>query len=125
MVHLTSEAFKSVGVQAGKVLELVTEVAVASGEQNHGIVQISKAVTSMEQITQSNAARADESANEANRLSRQAKHLNDAVNTVSTLMRGADSGHPLGLDAPPPKAAKSEDHRPAASAGANKALPME
>jgi len=123
MVHVTSEAFKSVDAQAGKVLELVTEVAVASGEQSHGIGQISTAVASMEQVTQSNAARADESANEAHRLSRQAGHLNDAVNTVSALMRGADSGHhALGLAAP--KAAKSENHHPAAPAGANKALPM-
>jgi len=118
MVHVTSEAFKSVDAQAGKVLELVKEVAVASGEQSHGIGQISKAVAAMEQVTQANAARADESATEAHRLSRQAGHLNDAVNTVSTLMRGTDSGHHT-LSLAAPKNAKSEG-----AASANKALPM-
>jgi methyl-accepting chemotaxis protein len=92
MARATYDAFESVGGQADKVHELVAEVAVASGEQSHGIGQITKAVAEMERVTNSNAAAADESAGESRRLSRQAGHLSTAVNKIAALMRGADGG---------------------------------
>jgi len=111
MVNATSESFKAVGIQAGQVHGLVTEVAEASGEQSGGIEQISTAVSEMDRVTQSNAAMADESAGEARRLSRQAEHLNNAVGKIVTLMHGdegggrsAGSSRTLSLAAPlPPK----------------------
>jgi len=123
MVHATSEAFKSVGAQAGEVTGLVSEVAEASGEQSRGIEQISQAVTEMDRVTQSNAARADESAGEAHRLSRQAEHLSAAVNKVVALMHGAQAVG-LGQEAPRLAAPPKPPALGGAPEPAPKALPM-
>ncbi len=45
-----------------KASGLVSEIAVASKEQAQGIEQVATAVTQMNQVTQSNAANAEESA---------------------------------------------------------------
>ena len=51
-----------INTQAQKVSELLDEVAAASQEQAQGINQINKAITQMEQVVQSNASTAEESA---------------------------------------------------------------
>jgi methyl-accepting chemotaxis protein len=130
MAHSTYDAFESVGGQADKVHELVAEVAVASGEQSHGIGQITKAVAEMERVTHSNAIAADESAGESRRLSRQAGHLSTAVNKIVTLMHGADGGgtgdsnHTPRLTAPPPPLEGRPPAAPAATASNSRALPV-
>jgi methyl-accepting chemotaxis protein len=117
MVGDTAESFKIVEEHAGKVAGLLSEVAAASKEQSQGIVQISAAVTKMEEVTVSNATKADDSANEADRLSRQSGYLSTAVQDIVTLVRGADGQAPAGQSRPaaPPQKKKS---------AAVKALPM-
>jgi methyl-accepting chemotaxis protein len=94
MVHSTSEAFKAVSAHAGKVLELVAEVAAASGEQSQGIDQITKAVVEMDKVTQSNAATSEESSSAATELSAQAGSLLGVVKEINALVYGTSEQKP-------------------------------
>ena len=62
MVNDTDQAFTEVQGSAGKVGELVSEIAQASKEQAQGIEQINRAMSEMDQVIQSVAANAEESA---------------------------------------------------------------
>lgn len=72
----------------GKTSELVGEIAAASGEQSQGIGQVNMAVTQMDQLTQSNAAGAEEAASAAEELSRQAVQMNEMVGELIMLVDG-------------------------------------
>jgi methyl-accepting chemotaxis protein len=76
---------------AGKVKTLVDEVEASSKEQAQGIDQISKAVAQMDQVTQKNAANAEESASASEELNAQSQTLMAVVNQLRELV-GADSG---------------------------------
>ena len=75
-----------------KVNGLITEVTVASNQQNQGIEEINSAVGQLDQVTQSNAAGAEESASAGEELSAQAADLSTMVEGLVTLIEG-DSGH--------------------------------
>jgi len=60
LVAVTNDAFGSVISSAKKVQELMEEIAAASKEQSDGIHQINSAVADMNQVTQQNAANAEE-----------------------------------------------------------------
>ncbi len=57
---MTNDAFGSVIGSSKKVQELMEEIAAASREQSDGIHQINRAVADMNQVTQQNAANAQE-----------------------------------------------------------------
>ncbi len=75
-----------------KVNDLVAEIAAASNEQAQGIDQINTAVGQMDQVTQSNAANAEESASAAEELSSQAEELNGMVGQLQAMV-GNSSGN--------------------------------
>ncbi|MEN6624715.1 MAG: methyl-accepting chemotaxis protein [Candidatus Sumerlaeia bacterium] len=75
------------GIQ--KVTQLNSEVSAASDEQTQGIDQINTAVAQLDKVTQSNAANAEESASAAEELSAQAREMNDMVNMLVSIVRGA------------------------------------
>jgi len=82
-VKITEEVAKSLSQivdRAGKVGDLIAEIAAASGEQAQGIEQVNTAVASMNQVTQQNAANAEESASASEQLSSQAAELANMVN---------------------------------------------
>jgi methyl-accepting chemotaxis protein len=60
LVGVTNGAFKQVKEGSEKVVELVAEIAAASQEQSQGIEQVNKAVVEMNEVTQRNAASAEE-----------------------------------------------------------------
>ncbi len=60
---------------AGKVTDIVGEIAVASQEQARGIDQVNKAVAEMDKVVQTAAANAEESSSAAEELSSQAEEL--------------------------------------------------
>ena len=74
-----------------KVNELVAEIATSSNEQAQGFSLISAAVGQMDQVTQSNAANAEESASAAEELSAQAEDLHRSVAELQMMVGG--SGH--------------------------------
>jgi len=73
-------------IKVRRVDELMTEIAVASKEQNHGIGQINSAISQMEHVTQSNTACAEESASAAEELSAQAGGLKEAIRELITVI---------------------------------------
>ncbi|HEY4300141.1 MAG TPA: methyl-accepting chemotaxis protein [Candidatus Didemnitutus sp.] len=70
--------------QVRKMDTLVGEIATASGEQSQGIQQITKAMSEMDKVTQSNAAGAEESASAAHELSGQSTELREAVEELNS-----------------------------------------
>ena len=95
--------------QVRKMDALVGEIATASAEQSEGLGQITKAMTQMDAVTQSNAATADESASAARELSSQSKQLGEAVGQLNafTGLSGGNSVAPVVRPAAGDAAARS------------------
>ena len=94
-VEISKEVAESLGEIAqgsGKVNDLVAEIAAASNEQSQGIEQINTAVGRMDQVTQSNAANAEESASASEELSAQAEELNNMVMQLQAVVGGSATG---------------------------------
>ncbi len=90
-VEISNKVAAALNDIVGKVRqvdELVTEVAGASREQTDGITQINTAVGQMDQVTQSNAANAEESAAAAEELSGQAEVMKQSVAELLQLVGG-------------------------------------
>lgn len=62
-----------------KVGDMISEIAAASQEQTTGIAQINQAITNMDDITQRNAALAEEASANSENLSSQAQSMNEQV----------------------------------------------
>ena len=75
----TQEAFKENAAIAGKIAQLVDEIATASEEQAHGIGQLNSAVAEMDKVTQQVAANAEQSAAAAQEMSSQAEGMRGYV----------------------------------------------
>jgi methyl-accepting chemotaxis protein len=90
-VELTGKvaaALNEIVAKARQVDELAAEVANASREQTLGITQINAAVGQMDQVTQSNAASAEESAAAAAELNSQAGAMKESVAELLALVGG-------------------------------------
>ena len=81
-----AEALGEIAEGSRKVNDLVGEIAAASNEQSQGIDQINKAVSQMDQVTQANAASAEESASAAEELSAQAEELSSIVEELQAII---------------------------------------
>ena len=89
LVSTTDEAFIEVTTSSNKVAELIGEIAAASTEQAQGIDQINLAVSQMDQVTQKNAASAEESASASEELNAQSASMLDIVGELITLVGGS------------------------------------
>jgi len=81
-----------VAESAGKVGDLVAEIAAASSEQAQGIGQVNTAVTEMDRVTQQNAANAEESASASEEMNAQAHQMKGIVEELVALVGGAGRG---------------------------------
>ena len=88
LAEKTNAAFGKVAESAGKVGELVGEIAAASREQAQGIEQVNTAVTEMDKVTQNNAANAEESASASEEMNAQAEQMKSFVNDLIILVKG-------------------------------------
>ena len=75
IANATDQALQNIVADVTKVTDLIGEIAIASGEQAHGIEQVNEGLNQIDQVTQSNAAFAEEIASAAEELSGQAVHL--------------------------------------------------
>lgn len=119
-VHISSQVaaqLDSIVQQVRQVDELMAEVTTASGEQSRGIEQITGAVSQMDQLTQSNAANAEESASAAEELNAQSQTLKEAVRDLLRLVEGG------GASAPPSSQSASAPATPAAPRRSAKPAP--
>ncbi len=88
-VEQVNQVIRAITESAGKVKTLVDEVNLGSQEQARGIEQISKSLAQMDQVTQSTAANAEQSASASEEMSAQAEALNHAVAALRSLVGGA------------------------------------
>lgn len=86
--------FGEIVAKARQVDELVAEIATASHEQNQGLGQVSVAVTQMDQVTQSNAASAEETAAASEQLSAQALVMRASVQKLQRVVDGGAEREP-------------------------------
>jgi methyl-accepting chemotaxis protein len=78
--------FQGILAKARQVDELAAEVATASDEQSQGIQQVTLAVSQVDQVTQSNAANAEQGASAAEELNAQADSLQEVVGDLLQLV---------------------------------------
>ena len=91
-----------------KTADLIQEVAAASSEQASGVVQINKAMSQVDQVTQRNASASEELASTAEEMSAQAEALNQLMSFFRTAApEGGPRAYPAASHlqpAPPPPA---------------------
>jgi len=83
-------ALEEISTKAIQMNELVGEISAASEEQTQGIDQINEATAQVDQVTQSIAANAEESASASEELNAQAETLLSAVRELYTIVEGSD-----------------------------------
>lgn len=83
-----AKTLSEITTAAGKVNELISEIASASREQSQGIGQVNTAMSQMNQVTQSSAANAEESAAASEQLSSQSEQLQSVVGELAKLIGG-------------------------------------
>ena len=91
-LDLVAQSIQRITGSAAQVKKIVDEIDVASREQSRGIEQIGGAVGQMEQVTQRNAANAEESAAASEELSSQAQTLTGIAGELRRLVGGAGEG---------------------------------
>ena len=120
----TREAFKENVANAGKVAQLIDEIAAASQEQSQGIDQINRAVSEMDRVTQQTAASAEESASASEQLTTQAEQMKGYVGDLVASIGG--TGTPQSRDTREDTRHSRRDKapaRPAPPVRARQALP--
>ena len=88
-VDQVAAAIQALTAESATIKTLVDEVNLGSQEQSRGIDQIVKAISQMEQVTQKNAAGAEEGASAAEQLTAQSETLKDVVARLNTMVGGA------------------------------------
>jgi methyl-accepting chemotaxis protein len=83
-----AKSLDDITAKARQVDDLIAEIAVASQEQSQGIDQVSRAVSDMDQVTQANAATAEETSAAANELSSQAIQLKTIITELTGMVSG-------------------------------------
>jgi len=92
-VEQVAVAIRAITADASKIKVLVDEINLGSVEQSSGIDQISRAITQMEQVTQSSAANAEESAAAAEQLNAQAEAMRDIVEGLRAMVDGGTAAN--------------------------------
>lgn len=83
-----AEIFKEILANTKKVSEMVREVESSSNQQDQGIDQINKAVLQLDEVVQSNASSAEETAGASEELLSQTETLNDIVKQITFIIAG-------------------------------------
>ena len=112
---LADDAGKTMGdivSSAQRVADILAEISAASLEQSEGINQVNNAITSMDEVTQQNAALVEQAAAAAESLVEQAMSLMDTVGEFKLQGMGGNSNHSKMLMRP---STKSTSSRPALS----------
>jgi methyl-accepting chemotaxis protein len=87
-----NSGLKGIVDKVRKVDDLVAEITTASNEQSEGISQINTAVNKMDQVTQSNAATAEQTSLAVSDVDHHAKGLQIAVGHLQMLVLGRNRG---------------------------------
>jgi methyl-accepting chemotaxis protein len=99
LVERSGQSLAAIVSSVKKVTDIVAEIAAASREQSTGILQVSTAVTAMDESTQQNAALVEEAAAASRAMQEQAGTL---LHEVAFFQLAGDGTEPAGTAAPPP-----------------------
>ncbi len=94
-----SIAIRAITERSDKVKSLINEVRVGSEEQSRGVEQIAKAMTQMEQVTQTSAASAQQAASAGESMSAQAKSMRQVAEDLEQLVGVTGQHAPIGRTA--------------------------
>ncbi len=84
----TFEDFTKVSESTAQVSGLISKISAASREQAQGIEQVNTAVNKMDDVTQNNAAHAEETASSSEELNAQAMEMKGLVGSLAFLVYG-------------------------------------
>lgn len=118
--------FQNITEKSRSLDKLIAQITTASQEQTQGINQVNMSVRTLDSVTQTNAANAEEGASVAVELNSQANTLRQIIAELSGLLSGrtqpvANQSPASGISRTPPKGG-DKSNRPAAAAvsrGAN------
>jgi methyl-accepting chemotaxis protein len=79
LVAQSGQTLEQIVSAVKKVSDIIAEIAAASREQSSGIEQVNRAVVSMEQMTQQNAALVEEATASSKAMADQARQLNEML----------------------------------------------
>ena len=92
-VDQVADEIRTLTAGSAQMKMMVDEISLGSKEQSKGIEHISNSIHNMEQVTQSNAAFAEETAAAADELTSQANLLNNMVERLAAIGGGAEISH--------------------------------
>ena len=84
LVNESGDKLKEIVNGVKRVKDIVAEIAAASSEQSTGVDQVSTAITSMDDLTQQNAALAEEASAASTNMSEQAQQMNMQMQFFNT-----------------------------------------
>jgi methyl-accepting chemotaxis protein len=88
LVRETDEAFRQALEKNEKTATVLQEITSASREQATGIIQVSKAISELDRVTQQNAADADQASQIAVDMENESGQLSEDVTTLIQLIKG-------------------------------------
>jgi methyl-accepting chemotaxis protein len=94
-VRASGETVAEIVGSVKRVTAMVTEISAASREQNAGVDQVSKALSQVDQVTQSNAAKTEELSSTAQSLASDAEHLRALVGRFKLGAIATDESKPV------------------------------
>ncbi len=129
-----AEGLTSIVAKARHVDDLVGQISLASQEQSQGVGLINTSISQLDNVTQGNAAAAEESASAAEQLRSQASLLHDMVAQLRSMVTGtaaskaiqatALSHEAFFFDAAPSKSSGKDSKKKHASLGSASRLPL-
>lgn len=84
------DSIRGIDQSSSKIASLVEGIATGSAEEYRGLEQIAKAITQMEQVTQTTAGNAEESAAAAEELTAQSETMKSLVLELNLLVNGSN-----------------------------------
>ena len=128
-----AEGLSSIVSKARQVDDLIGQISLASQEQSQGVGLINTSISQLDNVTQGNAAAAEESASAAEQLRSQASLLHDMVAQLRSMVTGSStkavqatalSHEAFFFDASPSKSSGKDSKKKTASLGSASRLPL-
>lgn len=116
LVNESGETLDDIVIGVKKVVDIIAEIATASAEQSSGIDQVNKAVVAMDEVTQQNAALAEETSAASSLMQNKAQEMDGLVGffNVSGVARATSRKNVAMATSPAPRVQAAPALKPAA-----------
>lgn len=113
---------KGIASSVSQVNEAMDELEASVKEQQDGIGQINTAITQVNEVTQGNAASAEEAASAAEEMNAQSVTLKEIVGTLNKMISGSDESASGGSSSMAPKVVRKTTRPPASKSAQTKKI---